>query len=197
MKNFAIAISLLASVNSFAQVVYSDSADLSTSTQSHTIVDAEYKVIPTKTTTKKISGCTMTAENYPETCEEVVVLASEAVVTVNVAYTDSTFATEGNMSSFASFNFKLSDFTAEDVAALKAASPAWKHPFSSAGKKFAKKNFSLQVKNVTRTISIVDVRNSQLCPVNGETSEIAAGCVEVLNFKNVPTYVKEVSLIQK
>src|SRR5687768_13527089 len=139
MKNFAMAIALLASVNTFAQVVYTDAADLSTSTINHTIVDAEYKLIPTQTTTRKVPGG--------------VVLASEPVVALNVAFTDTMFASEGNEVSYVTFTFKTTDFDAADVASLKAASPAWRHPFNRAGKNFAKKYFTLQVKKAARTIS--------------------------------------------
>jgi hypothetical protein len=196
MKTFALAFALLASVNTFAQVVYTDSADLSTSTIGHSLVDAEYKLIPTKTTTRKIPGCVIHSENYPENCEEVVVLQSEPVVVVTVSYKDTMFASEGNELSYAFFNFKISDFDAAEVAALKAASPLWRHPFSNAGKRFAQKHFTLSVVRAERTIQVVDVRNSTICR-ELESGVIDTSCVENLVYKPATTFVKQVNLIQK
>lgn len=193
MKSFAMAIALLASVNTFAQVVYTDSADLSSSTHSFAIVGAQYKKIATKVEERKVPGCTITSENYPETCTEVVAVESTPVVEVNVSYVDSSFVSEGQNLSYATFTFNVADFDAADVAAL-----VGKNEFSRAGRNFAKKYFTLSVKREARKISVVDVRNSKLCISSGDNyPEVEAGCVENLVYKSATIYVNEVNLIQK
>lgn len=196
MKSFAIALGLMASVSSFAGVIYSNTADLSTSTSQHKLTDAEYKLIATKTEIRQIPGCNPNGERHPSECQEEVVLESQAVVTANVSYVDSMFSSEGNEKNWVSFNFKLEDFAAADVAALKAAYPTWRHPFSRAGQKFAKANLALSVKKAERTIQVVDVRNSKLCPVL-ESGETYPGCVEHIVYKPAKTFVKEVTVSKK
>jgi hypothetical protein len=191
MKSFAIAFALLASVSSFAQVVYSDAADLSSATTNHALVDAEFKMIATKIQTTEIAGCNPYAEGSPE-CTVTTVLERTPVIVVNVSYVDPTFFSDGPAVAWLSFNFKPSDFDAADVAALKN-----KGFFSKFGQTFAKKYFSLKVVNALRTISIVDVRNSKLCTVISESTEVESNCVESLVYKNATISVKEVNLIQK
>lgn len=192
---FAIVLGLLATVNSFAGVIYSNTADLSSSTSQHALVDAEYKLIPTKVEYRWIPGCREDGEASRD-CREAVVLESQPVVAVNVSYADSMFQSEGNEKNWLTLNFKLEDFSAEDVAALKASYPTWRHPFSRAGQKFAKKNLQLQVVKAARTIQVVDVANSKLCPVleNGETYP---NCVEHIVYKPAQTTVKEVTVLKK
>jgi hypothetical protein len=141
MKNFAIALGLLASVNSFAGVIYSNTADLSTSTTNHKIWRAKKFNLATKTETREIPHCNMET-NYP--CTEVIALERTPVLMVDVEYKDSMFSSEGNEKSFVSFIL----------------------PVSEAGKKL-----NLSVKRAERTIQVVDVRNSKICQVmeNGET----------------------------
>jgi hypothetical protein len=147
MKSLAIVFGLVAAVNSFAGVIYSNTADLSTSTTQFKLDSAEYKLIPTKTEVRPIPGCVQNGEiSHPTNCEDTIVLESQPVVHVNVSYVDPTLVSEGYDKSWIGFTFKLEDFSAEDVAALKAAYPTWRHPFSRAGQKFAKKNLSLEVK---------------------------------------------------
>ncbi len=193
---FAIVLGLLASVNSFAGVIYSNTADLSSSTSQHKLVDAEYKMIPTKTEIRQIPGCNPNGDRHPVECQEEVVLEAQPVIAVNVSYEDSMFSSEGNEKNWLTLNFKLEDFSAEDVAALKAAYPTWRHPFSRAGQKFAKKNLQLQVVKASRTIQVVDVRNSKLCPVL-ESGETYPGCVENIVYKPAQTTVKEITILKK
>jgi hypothetical protein len=192
---FAIVLGLLASVNSFAGVIYSNTADLSSSTSQHKLADAEYKLIPTKVEYREIPGCREDGEVQRE-CTETIVLESQPVIAVNVSYVDSMFSSEGNDKNWLTLNMKLEDFSAEDVAALKASYPTWKHPFSRAGQKFAKKNLQLQVVNAARTIQVVDVRNSKLCPVL-ESGETLPNCVEHIVYKPATTTVKEVTVLKK
>lgn len=196
MKTLAIAFALVASVNSFAGVIYSNTADLSTSTSQIKIADAEYRLIPTKTETRWIPGCNPNGERHPVECQETVVLESQPVITVNVEYKDSMFQEQGNRKRNLALNFRLEDFSADDVASLKAAYPTWAHPFSTARRDFARKNLELQVVKAQRIIQVVDVRNSKLCPV-GESGMPFPGCVEHIVYKPAKTTVKEVTVLQK
>ncbi|MCM2350222.1 MAG: hypothetical protein NDI69_09375 [Bacteriovoracaceae bacterium] len=196
MKTLAIAFALIASVNSFAGVIYSNTADLSSSTIEHKLVDAEYKLVPTKTEIRQIPGCVATGDRHPVECQETIVLESQPVVAVNISYVDHYNRQEGNQKEWLTLNFKLEDFDAEDVAELKAAYPTWRHPFSRAGSRFVRKNLELQVVKAPRTIQIVDVRNSKICRTM-ENGEIEAGCVERLVYKPAQTTVKEVTVLKK
>ena len=196
MKTLALAFGLIVSANSFAGVIYSNTADLSTSTSQIKLTDAEYKLVATKTEIRQIPGCNPNGDRHPVECQEVVVLESQPVITANVQYVDSMNRSEGNEKMNLALNFRLEDFSAADVAALKAAYPTWAHPFSTVGKKFAAKNLELQVKLASRTIQVVDVRNSKLCRVL-ESGEIEAGCEEVIVYKDAQTTVKEVTLLKK
>lgn len=197
MKSFALAIGLLAAVNSFAGVIYSNTADLATQTSNFKLDSAEYKLIPTKTEIRTIPGCNPNGE-AGNICTEEVVLESQAVVHVNVSYYDPSLQSDGGMQkSWIGFNFRTEDISAEDLAALKAAYPTWRHPFSKAGKRVGQKNFELTVKNrAERTIQVVDVRNSKLCPVL-ESGETYPGCVEVIVYKPAKTWVNEVTVNKK
>jgi hypothetical protein len=196
MKSFALIFVFFAAVNSFAEVIYSSSADLSTGTRLFKLDTAEYKLIPTKTEIRQIPGCFPHGERHPSECQTEVVLESQPVVHVYVSYQDPLMQSESNEKSWVGFNFRLEDFSAEDVAALKSVYPTWRHPFSKIGSKIAKKNFTLEVKKSERTIQVVDVRNSKLCPIM-ENGEPVPGCVERIVYKPAKTWVNEVSLLKK
>jgi len=196
MKTFAIAFGLFAAVNSFAGVIYSNTADLSSATNQFKLEDAEYKLIPTRTEIRQIPGCNPHGDRHPIECQEEIVLESQPVIRVNVSYKDPTFTSEGQMKEWIGFNFKLEDLSTEDVAALKLAYPTWRHPFSRAGRNVARKNFTLNVKRAERTIQVVDVRNSKLCPIL-ESGETMPGCVEHIVYKPAKTWVNEVSVLKK
>lgn len=196
MKTLAIAFTLAASFNSFAGIIYSNTADLSTSATQIKITDAEYKLIATKTETRWIPGCNPNGERHPIECQETVVLESQPVITVNVEYKDSMLHEEGNLKRNLALNLRLEDFSAEDVEALKGAYPTWAHPFATAGKAFAARNLELQVVKAQRTIEVVDVQNSKICRTL-ESGEIEPGCVEDIVYKPATTTVKEVAVLTK
>lgn len=190
MKNLMIVLSLVTSMSSFAVTV-----DLSGSTSQHKLVDAEFKLIPTKVEYREIPGCREDGEASRD-CTEVIVLETKPVITANVSYVDSMFSSEGNEKNWLSLNFEASEFSAEEIASLKAAYPTWRHPFSNAGRRFAKNVLKMEVKTAARTIQVVDVRNSKLCPIL-ESGETYPGCVENLVYKPATTYVKEVTVSKK
>ena len=90
----------------------------------------------------------------------------------------------------------IAEFSEDEVASLKAAYPTWRHPFTNAGRRFAKNVLKMEVKTAERTIQVVDVRNSKLCPVL-ESGETYPGCEEILVYKPATTYVKEVTVSKK
>ncbi len=191
MKPFVIALTLLASMSSFAAT-----ADLSSSTSQHKLVDAEFKLIPTKVEYRRIPGCREDGEASRD-CTEVIVLESKPVIVANISYVDSMFTSEGNDKNWLSLQFDIAEFSEDEVASLKAAYPTWRHPFTNAGRRFAKNVLKMEVKTAERTIQVVDVRNSKLCPINGESGESLPGCVENIVYKPATTYVKEVTVSKK
>lgn len=187
----------MTAVPTFAgEVNYSNTADLSITTSQFKLTDAQYAIIPTKTEIQTIPGCNPHGDSGQD-CTRVVVLESEPAIKANVRYVDSMFSSgDGNNESWLTLNFRLTDFSDDQVSMLKAAYPTWKHPFSRAGKNFAANNLELSVSTETRTIKIVDVRNSHLCPTmeNGNT---VPGCVESIVYKDAETTVKAVTVSVK
>jgi hypothetical protein len=196
MKSLAIAFGLFAAVNSFAGVIYSNSADLSTGTRFFKLDSAEYKLIPTKTEIRQIPGCIPHGDRHPTECQTEIVLESQPVIRVNVSYDDPFVRSEGQEKSWIGFNLRLEEISGEDLAALKSVYPTWRHPFSRVGQRIAKKNFILEVKKSERTIQVVDVRNSRLCPVMDNGLPFP-GCVERIVYKPAKTWVTEVSVLKK
>lgn len=190
MKTFAIAFALLSSVGAFAAT-----ADLSISTRNIKLVDAEFKLVPTKVEYREIPGCREDGEASRD-CTEVIVLETRPAVFANVSYEDSTFSSEGNEPNWLTLELNMADFAQEEIESLKKAYPTWRHPFSRAGRNFAKKNLSLSVVRAERTIQVVDVRNSKLCPIL-ESGETYPGCVERLVYKDAKTTVNEVTVSAK
>lgn len=190
MKTFVMALTLLASMSSFAAT-----ADLSGSTTQHKLADAEYKLIPTKVEYREIPGCREDGEASRD-CTEVIVLESKPVIVANVSYVDPMFSSEGNDKNWLMLQFDIAEFSEEEVASLKAAYPTWRHPFSNAGRRFAKNVLKMEVKTAARTIQVVDVRNSKICQVL-ESGETYPGCVENIVYKPATTYVKEVTVSKK
>ena len=169
MKNFAIALGLLASVNSFAGAIYSNTADVSTNATDFKIWRAKLFNLATKTEIRDIPNCNPYGEPGGP-CTEEVAIERTLVLAVDVSFQDGFSSGEGQEKSFVSFVL----------------------PAADAGKKL-----ELSVKRAERTIQVVDVRNSKLCPINGESGEILPGCTENIVYKPAKTWVKEVSVSAK
>ena len=100
------------------------------------------------------------------------------------------FSGDGNDASWTSVVFRLSDFSAADVNALKAVYPPWKHPFSSVGRNFAKNRMSLSTQEVKQSLQVVDMNRSRFCAVNNETGEkLNPNCVDQVVYKDSWTKV--------
>lgn len=193
-----LALTILTSLTSaFAQVTYSDRADIDKAHSNIRISDVRYVALPTKTEIREIPGCNPYGEASND-CTEVVVLARQPVVQVTVSYTEGFWRDPDMREGYVNFNFRTNEFDAAEVEALKAASGIWdftgrKHRIR---KGFAKKNFDLQTALVTRTIQVVDVRNSHLCRIL-ESGEIEPGCEEVLRYKPSDIKVRELKVTKK
>lgn len=184
MKKLIYAIGLLSFVSVTANAAnYYNQVVLSSNVSQINLVDAHYDLVPTKTAVQPIPGCNPNGE-LGSNCEETIVLESQEVVRVNISYIDNTFASDGNLLSYTSVVFNVSDFTAEQIAQLKSVYPAWKYPTSNLTRKFAKNNFSLDTKEVKETIRIVDTRKSTICYPQGEIGLPDPNCVEHLVYKD-------------
>lgn len=193
----ALSLGLLMSLStSYATTVTtSRSADLSLSTAQHKLEDAEYVIVPTKTEMRRIPNCTPNHESG-ETCYREVVIESKPMVQANISYRDSYNQGEGNEKSYLTLRFELADFDAGEVDLLRSAYPRWKHPFSNAPRKFAARNLDLSVAKETRTIKVVDVQRSKLCPIR-EDGSTDRNCKEVIVYKDALTKVKEITVSVK
>lgn len=194
----ALALTILTSLTSaFAQVTYSDRADIDKAHSNIRISDVRYVALPTKTEIREIPGCNPHGEASND-CTEVVVLERQPVVQVTVSYTEGVWRDPDMREGYLNLNFRTNEFDAAEVEALKAASGIW----DFTGRKyrirkgFAKKNFDLETALVTRTIQVVDVRNSHLCRVL-ESGETEPGCEEVLRYKPANIKVRELKVIKK
>ncbi len=190
MKMLALAFALVSST-AFAQVSYLNSVDVAKEHSAFKIDQAVYTLIPTKTEEREIPGCNPNGEASND-CTETVVLESEPVVQVFVDYTEGVFRDPELPRSYITFNFNVNDFSAEEIAELKKASPMWRLGGGSVRKAWAKK-FSLETKLVPRTIQIVDVRRSTLCHI-GESGMPLPGCVERLVYKDAQIKVRNVTV---
>ena len=189
---------LMVATSAFAQVNYSNTTDIDRAHSNIRITDARYFAIATRTEVRQIPGCNPHGERHPSECEETVVLERTPVVQVTVSYTEGIFRDPDFREGHLYFNFKLSDFDVEEVEKLRAASGLWDFTGRKyrIRKAFAKKYFELRAELVSRTIQIVDVRNSRLCPI-GESGEPRPGCVEELRYKPVQIKVHEVTVLKK
>lgn len=196
MKTLALALGLIAT-SAFAQLNYSNTADIDKAHSDIRISDVRYVALATKTEVREIPGCNPNGERHPVECQETVVLERTPVVQVTVSYTEGVFRDPDLREGHVFFNFKLSDFDASEIADLRAASTLWDFGAGTAVRKaFAKKNFDLSAKLAERTIQIVDVRNSRLCHI-GESGEPAPGCVEELRYKPAQIKVRELTVNRK
>ncbi len=175
MKSLVLALALV-SGSVFAQSVSIDTDSRNTQFKLDTAVHAQ---MPTKTEIRWIPGCQISEST--SICTEEVVLESKAVVKVYVDYTDGVFGNAEGMPSYLTFIFDAEGLSLEPAANRRA---------------YAKKNFTMSVKRATRTIQVVDVRNSKLCQVM-ESGEVVPGCVERIVYKPAQTVVNEVTVSKK
>ncbi len=181
---------------------YPNSFDLGGHILNVDISHARFVELPVKTEVRPIPGCTYGHDDYPRTCEEVVVLETDPVIQVQLAYDDPRDNTSSE--SPASYygvvvNFSTSEFTAEEVAEFKAARFNWRRPFSTKHIRIARKYFSLEVKNVKKAQQVIDYRNSRFCDsYDGDGNRIPLpGCVENVVYKTVMVGVKRVTVTRK
>lgn len=192
----ALSLCIFAFGANASEVNYTHSAELSNDVTHVKLFDANYAYVATKTETRTIPGCIPNRKNG-ETCTEVVVVESQPVVQANVYYEDGMQSGKnGQNHKFVTLNFKLSDFSEEQVATLIAAYPTWKHPFSNAPKRFAANNLELTQSEERREIQIVDAAQSRFCRRN-KNGDIIPNCVEHIVYKTSYKNVLEVNVSVK
>ena len=169
------------------------STDLSIDSHSHKLIDAEYTVIPTRTETKPIPGCTPNSEAGND-CMETIVIEEREAIRANVSYQASANPTsEGQESLWISFDFAVSEFDAGEVEMLKKAHPRFKHPFASAFTKFAERNLELSVITENRSVKVVDMSQSTICRTRQDGTK-PVNCKEKLVYVTKETKVKKISV---
>lgn len=197
MKSF-IALALLISAQAFAGVFYSDKFDAPKAAKDFRLKSVAYNLLPTKTEIRQIPGCRPYGERHPVDCEQVVVLESQAVIQVHVGYFDPALVDGDYRGSTVTLNFKLEDFEASDVEALKKNYRSWRGIFSRVGERIANETLELKVEKVQRTVMVVDVRNSKLCPIDrNRYPDRLPGCEEILVYRPSLVWVNEVSVLKK
>ncbi|WP_408097190.1 hypothetical protein ACJVC5_19325 [Peredibacter sp. HCB2-198] len=192
-----LALSLLAS-SAFAGISYSNQADISPAHSNIRLADVRFVSLPSKTEVRQIPGCNPNGE-ISQVCTEVVVLESEPAVQATVTFRDGVSNDPENREGYLTLNLDPADFSAADLAALEGASQGrWDFGGRQARvrKSWAAKNLELSTALVTRTIQVVDTRNSRLCPV-GEAGTTLPGCVEDIQYKPASTKVREVKISVK
>lgn len=183
MKILSIVAVLIAANAAWANIGASRQVEFASSVTQVQITDAQYDLVPTETITRPIPGCRTTGESS-DTCEETIVVASEEVIRVYLSFQDNMFSNDRNEPSYTSVVFSPADFTPAQVELLKSVYPQWKHGFSNIPRKFARENFTLEVKNVKKPIKVVDMSRSKICPPIGDSGEPLPGCVEDLVYKD-------------
>ncbi len=184
MKMLLVGLTILAaSLAQAGNVTFSNQVVLPSSASQVKLVDAEYVLVPTQTVIHTIPNCNPHGE-AGLSCEETVVLASGAAIRANIGYRDSFSSGEGNEMSYTSVMLNPASFTADEVFMLKSVYPQWKHPFSNAGRDFARNHLNMVVSKAKTSIQVVDVKKSHLCQQN-EAGNTAPNCVEHLVYKTV------------
>lgn len=195
MKMLFSIVAAAMSFTSFAQVRYVSTIELDLAHRGFKIDQAQVFQIPTRTEVREIPGCNPNGE-AGNVCTEVVVIESQPVVQVFVDYTDGVFHDPEMPAQYLTFQVPVSDFSAEEMASLSAASPMWRMRGAATRRNFARNNFKLETTVVNRDIRVVDTRRSKLCPI-GESGLPQPGCVEELVYKTVSKRMRQVNLARK
>lgn len=194
MKTKMMMIALTLAFVGSASASVSKTLSFNTGVYNFSLEDAQYDLIPTKTVTRPIPGCVEGGE-AGNVCEETVVVESQPVIRVYLSYSDTFFPS--NERPYSSVTFDVADFSAAQVELLKSVYPGWKHPFSNVNRQFAAENFTLEVKTVRKTIRIVDMQKSKICPIIGEVGLPDPNCREELVYKESWTNAVEATVTKK
>lgn len=190
-----IALLVIVSANAQAEVVYSNQFDAPKTAKDFVLKSVEYKLVPTKTETRKIPGCR--PSNFRTDCYEVVVLESKPVIGVNVGHYDPALVDGDYRGTTTSLNFRLEDFSENDVNVLKNLS-FWRRAFSRTGEKIANENLYLEVVKEQREIMVIDMERSKLCPLDrNRYPERRPGCEEILVYRPSLIWVNSVTVLKK
>lgn len=192
---FLMALLFIVSANAGAGVVYSNQFDASRTSKNFKLKSVEYKLVPTKTLVRPIPGCR--PSNYRTDCTETVVLETQAVIAVNVGYFDPAMIDGDYRGTTTTLNFRLEDFSSEEVAELKNLS-LWRRIFSKTGERIANDNLYLEIEKIERQVMVVDMERSKICPIDrNRYPERRPGCEEILVYKPSIKVVNSVTALKK
>lgn len=186
-STLALSLMMLAS-SAFAGISYSNSTDIATAHSNIRLTDVRFVNLPSKTEVREIPNCNPNGE-ASRICTEVVVLETAPAVQVTVSFRDGLNQSQDQQEGYTTLNLDPASFTAAELAALEGAR-------FSARKSWAAKNLSLATALVTRSIQVVDVRNSTICPTT-EAGTTVPGCVEDIQYRTASTRVREVTVNAK
>ncbi len=181
---------------------YPNSFDLDRRILNVGISHARFVELPVKTEVRPIPGCTTYNDDYPRSCEEVVVLETDPVIQVEVTYDDprDNPSSESPASYYGVIvNFSISEFSEEEVAEFKTARFNWRRPFSNKQYRIARKYFSLEMKKVQISQQVIDYKKSTICEAydNDGNRIPLPGCVQNVVYKTVMVWVQRVTVSRK
>lgn len=192
---FLMGLLFVVSAHASASVVYSSQFDASKTSKEFNLKSVEYKLVPTKTLVRPIPGCR--PSNYRTDCTETVVLETQPVIAVHVGHFDSSLVDGDYRGTTTTLNFRLEEFSAEDVTELKNLT-FWRRIFSQKGQQIANDNLYLEVEKVERQVMVVDMERSKLCPIDrNRYPERRPGCEEILVYKPSSVVVNSVTVLKK
>lgn len=191
----------LSMTSAFADVVYSDSADLNKSHTNVRISDVEFRNLPSKTETRRIPNCIPYRGREMNNCYEVVVLETKPAVQVTISYKDGIFRDHDRRMNKRHFvlNFRPETFSEAEVEELKSISKwdLWGR-YHNLRMEWAARKLELQQTLEVRDIQIVDMRTSRFCTYRGQRyPDRIPGCVEVINYKPGKQTVNAVKVLVK
>lgn len=191
-----LAFAILASASSaFADIRFFDTTDVDKAHTNIRITDARLFQMASKTEIREIPNC------HPEygPCTEEVAIERRPVVIVEVTYTEGFWRDPDMKEGYVNFLLDPATFTESEMATLEAHSRLWdfsgKH--SRARKSWWSKRFALETTLASRTIQVVDVRNSKLCPISDHYPDLPRNCVEHIVYRPAQTKVREIKVIVK
>lgn len=180
-----------------SEVEYSDSVDLSLEHSSFKLANVYYYELPTKVEYSRRPGCYNRREESPD-CTLTRVLEKTPVVQVDLQYTEGVFRDLGyrNARKYVTFNFPVSSFSEAEIQILKDNS-GYGDFFSRkyrVRQEFLKAKFELLINKEARTVRVVDMNNSRLCPTGRNYPEPSRHCQEIIVYTTATTFVNAIKI---
>ena len=173
MKLTLAALALF-TTTAFAQINFSNTVDIDPAHTNIKISNVKVVELASKTETVTIPGCRRWG-NSSNDCTRVVVLETTPVVQVLVTFKDGTNSGDPDMRTNRVFlNLNPADYSDADLV-----------------------NLDLETKLVSRSVEIVDVRNSKLCRSLPRYPETRSNCTPVIKYKTIQVAKREVTVVVK